>query len=67
MQLSLQSITYTYSSYVEPILHNVSVVFPRLRKDPSCKDRMWAAGASRRHGDGSLRCLAVLPGDGFCA
>lgn len=29
MQLSLQSITYTYSSSVEPILHNVSVVFPQ--------------------------------------
>ena len=29
MQLSLQSITYTYSSSAEPILHNVSVVFPR--------------------------------------
>lgn len=29
MQLSLQSIAYTYSSSVEPILHNVSVVFPQ--------------------------------------
>lgn len=29
MQLSLQSITYTYSSSVEPILHNVSVAFPQ--------------------------------------
>lgn len=29
MQLSLQSITYTYSSSVEPTLHNVSVVFPQ--------------------------------------
>lgn len=29
MQLSLQSITYTYSSSVEPILHNVNVVFPQ--------------------------------------
>ena len=29
MQLSLQSISYTYSSSVEPILHNVSVVFPQ--------------------------------------
>ncbi len=77
MQLSLQSITYTYPSSAEPILRDVSVVFPQgwtgLLGDNGCgkttlaKNRVRTAEAASWIGDRPFCFFAVLSGDGSCA